>query len=182
MRQPVIVEAVRTPIGKRNGWLSGLKATETLRHAQLQVIERAGIARDGGPGATPELDRALEALLREGALLFAREGVAQVTAKQLHAAVGARNESALHYHFGGKQQLLSAVLENYCDEQTSNVARGRLLSAVRRVFMNGLIVNVRLAGSDAAILLLVTVCHGPGRLSLDYLIATLMRRWFSYPV
>ncbi len=43
MRQPVIVEAVRTPIGKRNGWLSGLKATETLRHVQLQVIERAGI-------------------------------------------------------------------------------------------------------------------------------------------
>jgi acetyl-CoA C-acetyltransferase len=43
MPQPVIVEAVRTPIGKRNGWLSGLKATETLRHAQLSVIERAGI-------------------------------------------------------------------------------------------------------------------------------------------
>src|SRR3990172_4868265 len=43
MGQPVIVEAVRTPIGKRNGWLSGLKATETLRHALLSVIERAGI-------------------------------------------------------------------------------------------------------------------------------------------
>ena len=43
MGTPVIVEAVRTPIGKRNGWLSGLKAAETLRHAQLQVIERAGI-------------------------------------------------------------------------------------------------------------------------------------------
>ena len=40
---PVIVEAVRTPIGKRNGWLAGLKATETLRHAQLQVVARAGI-------------------------------------------------------------------------------------------------------------------------------------------
>ena len=43
MGKPVIVEAVRTPIGKRNGWLSGLKAPETLRHAQLSVIERAGI-------------------------------------------------------------------------------------------------------------------------------------------
>jgi acetyl-CoA C-acetyltransferase len=43
MSQPVIVEAVRTPIGKRNGWLSGLKATEILRHAQEQVIARAGI-------------------------------------------------------------------------------------------------------------------------------------------
>ena len=43
MSQPVIIEAVRTPIGKRNGWLSGLKATEILRHAQEQVIARAGI-------------------------------------------------------------------------------------------------------------------------------------------
>ena len=43
MGQPVIVEAVRTPIGKRNGWLSGLKAVEILRHAQVQVLERAGV-------------------------------------------------------------------------------------------------------------------------------------------
>jgi acetyl-CoA C-acetyltransferase len=43
MGTPVIVEAVRTPIGRRNGWLSGLKAVEILRHAQTQVIERAGI-------------------------------------------------------------------------------------------------------------------------------------------
>lgn len=32
------------------------------------------------------------------------------------------------------------------------------------------------------ILLLVTVCHGPGRLSLDYLIARVMRRRSFYPV
>ncbi|HUF83622.1 MAG TPA: steroid 3-ketoacyl-CoA thiolase [Acidimicrobiia bacterium] len=43
MGTPVIVEAVRTPIGKRNGWLSGLKAPEVLRHAQIEVIKRAGI-------------------------------------------------------------------------------------------------------------------------------------------
>jgi acetyl-CoA C-acetyltransferase len=43
MGTPVIVEAVRTPIGKRNGQLAGLKAVEILRHAQVQVIERAGI-------------------------------------------------------------------------------------------------------------------------------------------
>ncbi|HEX6310598.1 MAG TPA: steroid 3-ketoacyl-CoA thiolase [Acidimicrobiia bacterium] len=43
MGTPVIIEAVRTPIGKRNGWLSGLKATDVLRHAQVEVIERAGI-------------------------------------------------------------------------------------------------------------------------------------------
>jgi acetyl-CoA C-acetyltransferase len=40
---PVIVEAVRTPIGKRNGWLSSLHAAEILGAAQRAVVERAGI-------------------------------------------------------------------------------------------------------------------------------------------
>ncbi|OHV02289.1 steroid 3-ketoacyl-CoA thiolase [Mycobacterium talmoniae] len=40
---PVIVEAVRTPIGKRGGWLSGLHASEILGAAQKGLVERAGI-------------------------------------------------------------------------------------------------------------------------------------------
>jgi acetyl-CoA C-acetyltransferase len=47
----VIVEAVRTPIGKRNGWLAELKATEVLRRALVQVIDRAGIE----PGMVEEV-------------------------------------------------------------------------------------------------------------------------------
>lgn len=43
MGNPVIVEAVRTPIGKRGGWLSGLHATEVLGAAQCAAIERSGI-------------------------------------------------------------------------------------------------------------------------------------------
>jgi len=43
MSQPVIVEAVRTPIGKRNGWLSGLHPAELLAAAQIEVVKRAGI-------------------------------------------------------------------------------------------------------------------------------------------
>ena len=43
MATPVIVEAVRTPIGKRNGWLSGLHASAVLAHAQEAVVQRAGI-------------------------------------------------------------------------------------------------------------------------------------------
>jgi acetyl-CoA C-acetyltransferase len=41
--QPVIVEAVRTPIGKRNGRLSGLHAAELLGAAQVELIKRVGI-------------------------------------------------------------------------------------------------------------------------------------------
>jgi acetyl-CoA C-acetyltransferase len=39
----VIVEAVRTPIGKRGGVLSGLHAAEILGAAQRAVIDRAGV-------------------------------------------------------------------------------------------------------------------------------------------
>jgi acetyl-CoA C-acetyltransferase len=43
MGKPVIVEAVRTPIGKRNGWLSGLRAPDILGATQVEVVKRAGI-------------------------------------------------------------------------------------------------------------------------------------------
>jgi len=43
MAQPVIVEAVRTPIGKRNGWLSGLRAADVLGAAQVEVVKRSGL-------------------------------------------------------------------------------------------------------------------------------------------
>lgn len=43
MGNPVIVEATRSPIGKRNGWLSGLHATELLGGIQKAVVEKAGI-------------------------------------------------------------------------------------------------------------------------------------------
>ena len=43
MGNPVIVEATRSPIGKRNGWLSGLHPTELLGAVQRAVVEKAGV-------------------------------------------------------------------------------------------------------------------------------------------
>ncbi len=43
MAKPVIVEAVRTPIGRRNGALAGLHAAELLGIAQVELVKRAGI-------------------------------------------------------------------------------------------------------------------------------------------
>ncbi|HEY7054251.1 MAG TPA: steroid 3-ketoacyl-CoA thiolase [Mycobacterium sp.] len=43
MGNPVIVEATRSPIGKRKGWLSGLHATELLGAVQKALVEKAGI-------------------------------------------------------------------------------------------------------------------------------------------
>jgi acetyl-CoA C-acetyltransferase len=41
--RPVIVSAVRTPIGKRGGWLSGLHPAELLGAVQRAAVERAGV-------------------------------------------------------------------------------------------------------------------------------------------
>jgi acetyl-CoA C-acetyltransferase len=43
MGNPVIVEATRSPIGKRKGWLSGLHATELLGAVQKALVDKAGI-------------------------------------------------------------------------------------------------------------------------------------------
>src|ERR1700729_856466 len=43
MTQPVIVEAVRTPIGKRKGALSGTHPANLLGAAQVELIKRTGI-------------------------------------------------------------------------------------------------------------------------------------------
>jgi acetyl-CoA C-acetyltransferase len=43
MAQAVIVEAVRTPIGRRKGWLAGLHAATLLSKAQVAAVQRAGI-------------------------------------------------------------------------------------------------------------------------------------------
>ena len=43
MGNPVIVEAVRTPIGKARGALSGLHPAHLLGASQKEVIRRAGI-------------------------------------------------------------------------------------------------------------------------------------------
>jgi acetyl-CoA C-acetyltransferase len=40
---PVIVEAARSPIGKRNGLLSGLHPADLLGAVQVEVVKRAGI-------------------------------------------------------------------------------------------------------------------------------------------
>jgi acetyl-CoA acyltransferase len=43
MREAVIVEAVRTPIGRRNGKLKGVPAVELGATALREVVRRAGI-------------------------------------------------------------------------------------------------------------------------------------------
>ena len=43
MGTPVIVEAVRTPLGKRNGWLAGIHPAVLLGLTQTELLRRAGV-------------------------------------------------------------------------------------------------------------------------------------------
>jgi len=72
--------------------------------------------------------RTRDALLEHGALLFARHGVARVTARQVHEAAGARNESALHYHFGNIDGLVAEIIRVHVD--AVEVRRAPLVDAI----------------------------------------------------
>src|SRR3954453_20227868 len=43
-------------------------------------------------------------------LLFARYGVDAVTVQQIVSAAGQRNNAALHYHFGSKEELIRQMV------------------------------------------------------------------------
>jgi AcrR family transcriptional regulator len=69
-------------------------------------------------------------LVREAERLFARRGLYQVTVREITAAAGQRNVSALNYHFGSREGVLDAILVRHGDP--TDAARGRLLDAVGR--------------------------------------------------
>src|SRR3954471_21592241 len=43
-------------------------------------------------------------------MLFARHGVNAVTVQQIVSAAGQRNNAALHYHFGSKEELIRQMV------------------------------------------------------------------------
>lgn len=50
-----------------------------------------------------------EALMRAAERLFAERGLGGVSVRDITLAAGARNQSALHYHFGGMEALIREV-------------------------------------------------------------------------
>jgi TetR/AcrR family transcriptional regulator, regulator of cefoperazone and chloramphenicol sensitivity len=68
-----------------------------------------------------------ERLLDAAEHLFARQGVDAVTIREINDRAGQRNASALHYHFGSREQLLVAVVERH--QPAIDAERARLLAA-----------------------------------------------------
>lgn len=64
--------------------------------------------------AAPDVDPDTRTrLLRAAAFLFARKGIHGVRNHEIHTLAGQRNESALHYYFGNRRNLVLAVVEEH---------------------------------------------------------------------
>ena len=70
------------------------------------AAESASITGADGQNATRER------LMREARRLFANEGFNAVSLRRVVQAAGASNASALHYHFGSRQALVAAVVDD----------------------------------------------------------------------
>ena len=55
-------------------------------------------------------------LLRSAGTLFAERGLDAVSLREIHAASGTRNASAIQYHFGGRAGMLRALLEEHAGD------------------------------------------------------------------
>jgi TetR/AcrR family transcriptional regulator, regulator of cefoperazone and chloramphenicol sensitivity len=57
-----------------------------------------------------------ELLLRAGERLFARDGIHGARIRELNELAGQRNPSALHYHFGSRDGLVTAIMVRHQSE------------------------------------------------------------------
>lgn len=61
-------------------------------------------------------DRVKKALLDAAEELFAREGVDAVSNRHIAERTGSANHSAVTYHFGGRDELIRALIERHTDD------------------------------------------------------------------
>lgn len=74
------------------------------------------------PPPGPRALATMEKLLDSAERLFAQQGVLTASVRDITTMAGQRNASAMHYHFGGREGLVAAVLERH----GSRVAQERL--------------------------------------------------------
>jgi AcrR family transcriptional regulator len=112
-----------------------------------------------------------ERLVSAGRRLFAEHGVYATSLKAVVEAAGQRNTSALHYHFGGRDGLLAAIIDVHNSRIEAD--RRRMLDAVLEPLTLGQLVA-------AVVLPQATLLHEPdGRafLSIVSQLSDLFDRW-----
>jgi AcrR family transcriptional regulator len=110
-------------------------------------------------------------LIDAGRELFARTGVHTTSSKAVIDAAGQRNMSALHYHFGGRDGLLSSIIE--ASNTGIEAERAVLLDTASEPFTLAVLV-------EAVVLPQARLLHDPqGRqfLSIVSQLSDLFDRW-----
>jgi AcrR family transcriptional regulator len=112
-----------------------------------------------------------ERLVGAGRRLFAQHGVYATALKAVVEAAGQRNTSALHYHFGGRDGLLAAIIDVH--NSRIEAERRRMLDAAPEPLTLGQLV-------EAVVLPQASLLHEPdGRafLSIVSQLSDLFDRW-----
>jgi AcrR family transcriptional regulator len=76
-----------------------------------------------------------EKLITIGQHLFAEQGVFRVPLRMVIDQAGQKNTSALHYHFGGREGLLMAIIERH--NNSIEAEREQLLDEIRNRNLTG---------------------------------------------
>lgn len=74
---------------------------------------------------TTKSEHTREALMDAGEQLFAERGIDNVAVAEITERAGQKNGAAIHYHFGGRDGLLDAILERH-HEQLDRIRLERL--------------------------------------------------------
>lgn len=80
--------------------------------------------------AANDLSETKMGLLLAAERLFATQGIAATTIRQINAEAGQKNSSAIHYHFGSRDAILDAIVA--LRVTPANVERERLINAARQ--------------------------------------------------
>ncbi|AOY91591.1 TetR family transcriptional regulator [Cupriavidus sp. USMAA2-4] len=110
----------------------------------------------GAPAANPLENETARRMLEIAERLFAEHGVELVPLRQIVVEAGQRNRSALHYHFGSREALVSHLL-NFRLAQV-NVLRDRYLDEVEAAGLGG---DVRTIVEASISALADTICDTP---------------------
>jgi len=81
-----------------------------------------------------QADATADKLLAAGEEAFARFGIEAASIRQINAAAGQRNTSAVRYHFGSKEGLLEALIERRMGTLERERAAALSSESVRRRF------------------------------------------------
>jgi len=108
------------------------------------------------------MDETRQRMLDAAAQVFAEKGYARATTRELAAAAEV-NEVTLFRHFGSKEKLFNAVLEQYGGPSVSEALEIQLSGDYRQdmLMMGKLILNVLLERSEAILMMLCEASHFP---------------------